>query len=152
MAPGRKLHFEQLILDSLIISKYYFSGDWKLTEGIKKKCFNFKKDKFVTFLKVLGNFVITIVRGYMYIYITFMDVLWHISCSKGARVTQWSYEPCNAWLLKTGHSEEFWQIMIQRSSKWQPTPAFFLWEALNSMKMQKDMTLEVGSSRSEGVQ
>ena len=56
--------------------------------AFKKKCFNFKKDKFVTFLKVLGNFVITIVRGYMYIYITFMDVLWHISCSKGARVTQ----------------------------------------------------------------
>ena len=107
-----------------------------------KKCFNFKKDKFVTFLKVLGSFVITIVRGYMYIYVTFMDVLWHICCSKGACVTQWSYEPCNAWLLKTGHSEEFWQIMIQRRSKWQPTPVFFLWEALNSMKMQKDMTLE----------
>ena len=72
-----------------------------LQRELKKKCLNLKNDEFVTFLKVLGNFVITIVRGYMYTYITFMNVLWHICCSKGACVTQGSYEPHNSWPLKT---------------------------------------------------
>ena len=45
-------------------------------------------------------------------------------------------------LRQTGHSEEFGQTMVHLRRKWQPTAVFLPWEPMNSMKKQKDMTLD----------
>ena len=51
-----------------------------------------------------------------------------------------------------GHSEEFWQNMVQWRREWNTTPVFLPWEPLNSMKRQKkDMTPEDEGPKLEGI-
>ena len=45
-----------------------------------------------------------------------------------------------------------WQNMVHMGREWQTTSVFLLENSMNSMKMQKDMTLKYEPPRSVGVQ
>ena len=64
-----------------------------------------------------------------------ITLMWRRDC-----VTHWSFKPCGARPPKTGHSEEFWWNVAHRRRKWPLTPVFWLWDPMNSMERQKDMT------------
>ena len=61
---------------------------------------------------------------------------------KGACITQWIYEPCCAGTPKTGHSEEFWQTWSTEGGNGESLQYSCLENSMNSMKRQKDTTLE----------
>ena len=81
---------------------------------------------------------------------TLTALSWQRGLCKSMKLwTMLSLQDC---LRQMGHSEEFWQDVVQWRRKWQPTPVFLPGESHNSMKRQKDTTPEEESSRLEGVQ
>ena len=53
---------------------------------------------------------------------------------------------------RAGHGEEFWQNVVHWRREWQTTSVFLPWEPMNSMKRQKDRTLQDELPRSVGAQ
>ena len=68
---------------------------------------------------------------------------WITALSRWRDLCNSSYEPCRAGSLTLmDHSGEFWQNVVHWRREWQNTPVFLLWDPVNSMKMQKDTTLD----------